>query len=37
MDYFIGLDLGQASDYSALSILERTERIVEITYPDKPA
>ncbi len=36
-DYFLGLDLGQAADYSALAILERTEKTLEIPYPDKPA
>jgi hypothetical protein len=36
-DYFLGLDLGQASDFTALAVLERSEKIVEIEYPDKPA
>jgi hypothetical protein len=36
VDYFLGLDLGQASDYSALAILERTEKMTDIVYPDKP-
>src|SRR5262249_20435989 len=25
-EYYVGLDLGQAQDYSALSVIERTER-----------
>jgi hypothetical protein len=36
-DYFLGLDLGQAADYTALAVLERTEKTIEITYPDKAA
>jgi hypothetical protein len=35
-DYFLGLDLGQASDFTALAVLERTEKISEIEYPGKP-
>src|SRR5476651_1156240 len=36
-DFFIGLDLGQTQDNTALAILERTEKTFEIVYPDKPA
>ena len=36
-DYILGLDLGQAADYTALAVLERTEKTLEIPHPDKPA
>jgi hypothetical protein len=28
VDYFVGLDLGQATDYTALAVLEKTEALV---------
>src|SRR6516165_8274098 len=33
-EYFIGLDLGQAQDYSALTVIERVERYPAGVVPD---
>jgi hypothetical protein len=35
-DYILGLDLGQAADYTALAVLERKEKSAVITAPGKP-
>ena len=35
-DYFVGLDLGQANDPTALAVLERTERTVEAADGARP-
>jgi hypothetical protein len=36
-DYFIGLDLGQASDYTALAVLERSVVALDQACPPEPA
>src|SRR5262249_4373950 len=36
MSYFVGLDLGQASDYTALAVVERTEPVQDDLFP-RPA
>ena len=33
-DYYVGLDLGQAQDYTALSVVERSEKFPVGSLPD---